>query len=164
MGVPQGSVEIHWVFIGVCYISIGFYWGSSIRSLPKCSLQHVQQIIKSLLEMTPDPWLESCLCQLTDWLLTDSWLTPYRHTHIKLAIRLFGGDKVSIWRALQISSPNLVTITLLIDNWWNFNNFFKIHWAFIGLCYWVPLRSYIIRSQFGELSKSVFQMWLLSAP
>ena len=78
------------------------------------------------LEMTPGLNLESCPNQLSKfgelsksafqiWLLSDSQKTLSRLSKT-VSTKVFGWwHQFSIWRAVQISSPNLVTNRLLID-------------------------------------------------
>ena len=76
--------------------------------------------IGELLESALQIWLPSDSWPTADWLMTDSWLTPdWLRTDSGLTPNILWTDsywtaeiclrwhQVSIWRAVQISSPNL---------------------------------------------------------
>ena len=81
------------------------------------------------LESYPNQFSKFGYHQTPDWLLTYSWLTPIILWTDLLKQQRFVGDDtrsqfgelsksaLQIWRAVQTSSPNLVTIRLLTDYW-----------------------------------------------
>ena len=87
--------------------------------------------------------------QTPDRLLIDSWLTPNG-----LQDFFWRLQHISIWRAVPISSPTLVTMGLLTDSQQTTDR--------LTLNPTTDSKKFVgddIRSQFGELFKSALQIW-----
>ena len=109
---------------GQDYLILSWRWYqvSNLESCPnQLSKFGYHQTTDSLLTDSWDSWLSpdwhlTDFWLTTDWLLTDFWLSPdwfpfdFWQTHIKPSNRDWRWHRVPIWRAVWISSPNLVTI------------------------------------------------------
>ena len=136
----------------------------TIRLLTNCWLTHDW--------LMTDSWLTH------DWLLTDSgltldWLpTSFGQTPIEQQRFVWDDTRsqfgepsksaLQIWRAFQISSPNLVTIMLMTDCWLTPDLLLTDSQQTsdrLTLNQTVKFVGNDAMSQFGELSKSALQIW-----
>ena len=114
---------------------------SSLKNLFLTNMSHSESYLKQLSKFGFN--------QTPDRLLIDSWLTPN-----DLQDFFWRWQQISIWRAVPISSPTLVTMGLLTDSQQTTDR--------LTLNPTTDSKKFVgddIRSQFGELFKSALQIW-----